>query len=315
MTGLPVCRAAELAAVPEDRHWLIEGLWADQAVGIVGGEPKVGKSFLALDLAVAVASGAPCLRRFVVARTGPVLLFAAEDALPLVRRRLEGIAAAAQVSFAALEVYVVTAPTLRLDLPTDRSSLRESVAALRPRLLVLDPFARLHRVDENAAAEVAPMLTYLRGLQRRFHTAVVLVHHSRKGAAHTRAGQALRGSSEIHAWGDSNLYLRRSKNTLELSIEHRAAACPEDIPLELREGPESLALHIVGHGEAAASATPPDPLHRLLQVLATTSAPLSRAELRRACGIRNATVSDLLATLTHAGRITKSDRGYQLAPS
>ena len=314
MTGLPLCRAAELAAVPEDRRWLIEGLWAEQAVGIVGGEPKVGKSFLALDLAVAVASGAPCLRRFVVARTGPVLLFAAEDALPLVRRRLEGIAAAAQVSFAALEVYVITAPTLRLDLASDRSSLRESVAALRPRLLVLDPFARLHRVDENAAAEVAPMLTYLRGLQRRFHTAVVLVHHARKGAAHTRAGQALRGSSEIHAWGDSNLYLRRSKDTLELSIEHRAASSPEDLQIELREGPESLALHIAEDG-AAAPATPPAPLDRLLQVLATSSGPLARAELRRACGIRNATVSNLLATLTRAGRITKSDRGYQLVPS
>jgi hypothetical protein len=37
-----------------------------QAVGIVGGEPKCCKSFLALDLAVAVASGTACLRRFPV---------------------------------------------------------------------------------------------------------------------------------------------------------------------------------------------------------------------------------------------------------
>jgi hypothetical protein len=36
MSPLAVCRAQALAVWPEERHWLIEGLWADQAVGIVG---------------------------------------------------------------------------------------------------------------------------------------------------------------------------------------------------------------------------------------------------------------------------------------
>ena len=82
MSPLTVCRAQELAVCPETHRWLIEGLWADQAVGIIGGEPKCGKSLLALDLAVAVASGAPCLRRFQPAQTGRVLLFAAEVRIP-----------------------------------------------------------------------------------------------------------------------------------------------------------------------------------------------------------------------------------------
>ena len=66
-------------------------LWSADAVGIVGGEPKCCKSFLALDLAVAVASGTPCLRRFSVPQPGRVLLYAAEDALHIVRSRLEEI--------------------------------------------------------------------------------------------------------------------------------------------------------------------------------------------------------------------------------
>ena len=85
MTPLPVRRAHELDVQPREHRWLIEDLWATEAVGIVGGEPKCCKSFLALDVAVAVASGAPCLRRFRPARTGRVLLFAAEDALHVVR--------------------------------------------------------------------------------------------------------------------------------------------------------------------------------------------------------------------------------------
>jgi len=37
---LPVTRAADLDPHPPEQRWLIEDLWADEAVGIVGGEPK-----------------------------------------------------------------------------------------------------------------------------------------------------------------------------------------------------------------------------------------------------------------------------------
>src|SRR5436853_5749023 len=151
---LRVTRACNLADRPECERWLVEGLWSEQAVGIVGGEPKCCKSFLALDLAV--AAGVPCLRRFAVPRAGRVLLFAAEDALHIVRRRLEGISAAAGVALANLDIQVITAPTVRLDLDADRCDLAETVARLQPRLLILDPFVRLHRFVENTSCEVAP---------------------------------------------------------------------------------------------------------------------------------------------------------------
>jgi RecA-family ATPase len=166
MNLLPVEPAWRLADRAEDQRWLVTGLWSEQAVGIIGGEPKCCRSFLALDLAVAVAAGVPCLRRFAAPRAGRVLLYAAEDALHIVRRRLDGICAAARLGLADLDVPVITAPAVRLDLEADRRSLDATVAEWRPRLLVLDPFVRLHRIDENASGEVAPLLAYLRELQR-----------------------------------------------------------------------------------------------------------------------------------------------------
>jgi len=228
MDALPCQLASRLALEPRKERWLVEGFWSERAVGIVGGEPKSCKSFLALDLAVSVASGTPFLRRFPVHGKGRVLLFCAEDSLHVVRARLEGIALAAGVDFAALEVFVITCPSLRLDLKEDRERLGATVEALRPRLLVLDPFVRLHRIDENVAAEVAPLLEGLRALERRFEVAIALVHHAKKGAGGARGGQALRGSSELHAWGDSNLYLRKKERGLYLAVEHRAAASPRE---------------------------------------------------------------------------------------
>lgn len=313
MNPLNVCVARDLPRQAEEARWLVEGLWGNEAVGIVGGEPKCCKSFLALDMAVSVASGAPCLGRFQVARTGRVLLFAAEDSTHIVRERLEAIALRRGVNFSSLDIQVITTPVVRLDREPDRHALQETVNRWRPRLLVLDPFVRLHRIDENAAAEVAPLLAYLRELQRSFQTAVLLVHHARKGAAHARAGQALRGSSELHAWGDSNLYMRRRAEALELTVEHRASASCSPLPLALVVKELSVALEVSESqpvdAQPSASA---DPEHRVQQVLAAASGAVALGELRRACQIRTTTLCSTLAAMTRQGRVIKTGNGYQL---
>lgn len=317
MNPFPVQRAAQLSSAPLQTPWLIQDLWSDEAVGILGGEPKCCKSFLALDLALAVASGAPCLRQFPVRRTGPVLFFPAEDSLSIVRRRLDGIAAAAGVSLGPLPLHVITAPCLRLDAATDRQRLSLTVQTLRPLLLVLDPFIRLHHCDENEASQIAPLLGYLRQLQRQFHLAVLLVHHAKKDAGSLRPGQALRGSSELHGWGDSNLYLRRQREQLTLTVEHRAAASLEPIPVQLTADPAALALTVT-HPATPLDPNPSNvigPRQRVLEVLADADQPLSVQQVRRRCRLRAATVCEALQELCAQGQLQRDKRGYRSVPT
>jgi len=309
--SLPVLPAGKLPAHAPEQRWLIEQLWGTEAVGIIGGEPKCGKSFLALDLAVSVASGTACLGRFHTARAARVLLYAAEDPLHVVRERLEGITAARAVDLRTLALYVITAPRLRLDESTHCQQLCETVEKITPALLVLDPFVRLHAIDENAAGEVAPLLAFLRQLQRKHHLAVALVHHARKDAGRSRPGQALRGSSEFHAWGDSNLYLRRRDQSLRLSVEHRAARSPDDLTLELATDP--LALRIT---DSSPDAEPPhsiSPAQRIEEALVAATAPLTIRELRAVCRIRSETLCATLDALVAEGRVIRSIGGYSLA--
>jgi hypothetical protein len=308
---LPFVCAAKLPAQLPQQRWLIEQLWSAEAVGIIGGEPKCGKSFLALDLAVSVASGTSCLGRFPAAGPARVLLFAAEDPLHVVRERLEGITAARAVEFGHLPLYVITAASLRLDHPDHCDRLAATIEKVNPALLVLDPFVRLHAVDENAAGEVAPLLAFLRQMQRKHHLAVALVHHARKDAARSRPGQALRGSSEFHAWGDSNLYLRRRDRLLRLTVEHRAAQSPDDLTLELATNP--LALHVVDSPPPADSPTKSSAAQRIEQALSGATAPLGVRELRTACRIRSETLCAALDLLLAQGRVIKSTDGYTLA--
>ena len=314
MKGFPTRAPAELEERPRARRWMVEALWSEQGVGIVGGEPKCGKSFLALDLAVAVAAGVPCLRHFHAARRGAVLLFAAEDAGHIVRARLQGIAKAAGTAFDSLDIAVIDVPTLRLDHRADRQRLVETVERVSPRLVILDPLVRLHGVDENTAADVAPILGFLRDIQRRFATAVLLVHHARKSGG-SRPGQALRGSSELHAWGDSNLYLRRRDRQILMTVEHRDAPGLDDLEIELADDGGRPALRLREKTPEDDAPEPQPAARRILDILAEAETPLAQARIRKRAALRNATVTDALHQLVREGRVERLASGrYRTAP-
>jgi hypothetical protein len=299
-----VVRAVDLATAAPDQRWLVESLWADQGVGFIGGTPKSLKSWIGLDLAVAVASATPCLGHFHVRTAGPALVYLAEDRLEIVRDRLAALAAARSLLFAALDVLVITAPALRLDLPDHCARLEATLAHHRPRLLLLDPFVRLHRADENSAQEVAALLATLRALQRRFHLAIAVVHHTRKHAAAHQRGQALRGSGDFHAWADSALYLTHEKQGLCLAIEQRAAPAPDPVFVSLADHPPHPVL------TAAAETSKPSLKERLLDLLRCSPEPLNRTELRRRLAVQNERLGAALAALEAQGRIQRSPRGW-----
>jgi hypothetical protein len=305
-TTLTVVRAANVAA-PEQAApaWLVEHLWGHGAVGVIGGAPKSCKSWLALELAVAVASGRPCLGRFAVPATGPVLLYAAEDAPLQVRQRVEQLCDARGAVFDSLALDLIVEPTLRIDRAPDIERLRATLARHQPRLLILDPYVRLQRADENNATEVAAILATLRDLSRAFAVALLLVHHARKSSS-DHAGQALRGSSDFHAWGDSNLYLRRRAQELLLTVEHRAAAAPRPLTLVLADQPLHLEIRDVD-SHAAGS---PSLEQRLIAAVTEGSHRLD--DLRAAVGARKQSVADTLRTLEATGRVVRQPDGWHL---
>jgi hypothetical protein len=246
-------------------------------------------------------------------------LYAAEDPLELVRDRLVGICHACGQQLSELEIFVITAPRLHLDDDEDRMGLSDTVEELRPKLLVLDPFVRLHSGDENVVSEVAPMLDFLRGLQRRFACSVLLVHHARKAAGPLRGGQAFRGSSEFFAWTDSSLYLRRKDDRLLLTIEHRAAPSVNDIPIELSVDGDAVTLKVADGGDdpgAESRRAVVEPLgERILAVLAESDGPHTARELRDAVRVRTSRLHAALNELVAAGRVRRDGPRYHLPPS
>lgn len=306
-----VVRASEIRAEPVSESWLIEDLWTASSVGWVAGPPKSFKSWTALEIAVSVASGSPCLGRFRVHDRGKVLLYLAEDSLAAVRERIDALAAAHGLEIENLDIDVITTSSMRLDLGRDQVRLQKTVRALSPRLLILDPLVRIHGADENSSAEISRLLGYLRGLQREFGVSILVVHHVRKSSAPQQAaGQGLRGSGDLHAWSDAALYLRRKGEDVVVTVEHRSAKAPSRFALRLVTANRPPRLEIVDTqiaGVAAAESVE----ERVLEVL-ERSPPLTRSALRQKVGVRNERLGEALEHLTETGSITRGAEGWQL---
>jgi hypothetical protein len=318
--ALPVIQASALEAASHRHSWLIEGLWTSQAVGILGGQPKCGKTWLALDMTVSVASGSPCLGAFPVHSRGPVLLYAAEDSGAALRARLETLARNRGLDFDRLDVRVITADSLRLDLPVDQSRLEDTIMLHRPVLLVLDPLVRVHMIDENVSAQMAALLGYFRTLQRKTGVAVALVHHARKAnvSPGAGAGYSLRGSSDLYAWLDSFLYLRKNRDQLTLSAEHRAAPSFGPLTLELAgsSSPDAgtyLKVVPAPHGDRSTAANPLP--SRILQLLSDSPEPLTVETLRSKLQVRNQRVVEALRQLSSQGKVERLPQGYTIKRS
>ncbi len=294
---------------PEER-WLVESLWGRRAAGILGGCPKSLKTWLGLDLALSVASGTPALDHFAVEAPGTALVYLAEDELSEVRARLESLCRHRQLDIHTLDLAVITEPTLRLDTPIDQERLRATVRRFRPRLLLLDPLIRLHSGDENSSQDIARLLSYFRELQRTFDLALILVHHTSK-RSRSQPGQALRGSSDLHAFGSSNAYLaRKGEHQVTLTLEHRAARTPPPVTFELVSSGDGLeTTHLALCREAPQEEKKPS-LGELVLDLLQAEGPLARRDMRAQLRVNNERLGDALSALEKTGEIRRSPHGW-----
>jgi len=309
---LPVRHVASIEPRPKDALWLVESLWSASGVGIVSGHPKALKTWFATELALAVASGKDALGHFPVRLKGTALVYAAEDDLPAMRTRFEAVADARGVALKETPIYLIDMPALHLDDHDQLERLQRTVAALRPRLLVLDPFIRVANIDENSAQEVSAVLGSLRALQREHDVAVLLVHHMRKSPS-AHLGQQVRGSSDFAAWTDSAVYLvRQGPDDLVLSVEHRSAPAPSPLRIRLEtDGPPHLVVEPAAPPTAIAASHPGSLRDAVLARL--RGPPRSTAELRDLLKVRKATLLETLHELRSDHLVERDDRGWTLA--
>lgn len=305
-----------VGTISRDGGWLVEGLVPEVSWGILAAEAKVGKTWLATDLAVSVATGTPFLGRKV--KQSSVVYVHAEDRRDKWLERVEGLLKARGLERSEEVPLFGVSDEMQLDKPEDMTKLEETVEKHNAGLLVLDPMAFLHGLDENSAGFMLPVYRGLSRIAKQRHAMVFVVQHMSKPRWDGGGRQAhrIRGTTAAHAWADLLMYLElRRGGYKRLSVESRSFA-PEGFPalLALENKSNAKALfyqHVFVEapvGEEPAKAQKADYVARVKTALHTIG-PKKRTDLAVLMGGTKQKVLTAVKELEEAGVVRERPDG------
>ena len=279
--------------------YVVEGLT------LLTGKPKLGKSWLALDWALAVAYGG-IASGSIECPEGDVLYAALEDNPRRLHRRMQQL------------LPDGTWPD-RLELMTslrrlDAGGLDDlrtwADAAENPRLIVVDTFACVRppraRNDGAYDADYAS-LSPLQVMAGERSLAVVVVHHVRKLEAEDPL-DTVSGTTGLTGAADTVLVLNRDSQGVTLYGRGRDI---EDIETAMQFDSTTGRWSILG---AASMVRKSDERKKIIDALAEATEPLGPSEIAAATGMANNNVRFLLTKMVASGEVERVGRAQYALP-
>lgn len=196
-------RVDEIEPFDPTDFWLIEDLWENNSVGVIGAPSKSFKSTLTLNLACAVATGKPFDGREV--KQGAVLIIQGENNLSMEQHKIYSITGETE-----LPIYFVD-DNITMD---HIYKLKDSIIKLGVKLLIIDPMYLLFGSgDINKHKDIVLRLEMLSNLSKKTNCSIMLVHHSRKLERGAKIQTSdMYGSAFIEGWYESMILLQRQSN-------------------------------------------------------------------------------------------------------
>lgn len=234
-------------------RWLVRDVLPQAELAVLYGASGSGKSFVALDLAAAIARGEPW-RGLRVAR-GPVLYVVGEGVAGF-RQRAIAYCREHGIDPDALDLHIASAVPSLVSAEQVQEAARV-FAPLKPVLIVIDTLARaLQGADENSGEDMGKAIAHCAGIHAATGSLVLLVHHSGKDES-----RGARGWSGLRAAADAELEVTRLGDTRTLAVtkqkdgndEARFAFRLRPVPLGQDEEGEDVTSAVVEHVDAPAA--------------------------------------------------------------
>lgn len=232
--------AAELMTTEfEAPRWAVPGV-LPEGLTLLAGPPKIGKSWLSLGLAVAVASGGKALGKLDV-QDGDVLYLALEDTPRRLKNRLG-------------TVLADSPPPDRLTFWTECPRFPEGAKQIQT-WLVAHPNSRLVIIDVLARVKGSPSpgspqyevdyraMQPAKHLADRHQVAVILVHHVRKAASDDFLDE-VSGTNALAGAADNIMVLKRTRGSADGALRLTGRDV-EEIDYALKFDPEHGLWHLL----------------------------------------------------------------------
>jgi len=173
---------------------------------ILTGDSGVGKSLLALEIAVLLSHGLP-LWDMKVSKPYRVIIFQAENPMHSLKFRLNRITEGHGLS--ACPDIIITDPRLQVVLPNEKDArkLADLIERAQAEVAILDPLSSYHQANENDNIAIRRVLDSLTAISRQTGCAWIVLHHHGKPNKDKKAAWEFRGASAIRDWADTMVAL------------------------------------------------------------------------------------------------------------
>ena len=274
-----------------------------EGLSIIAGRPKVGKSWLALDVCIAVAAGRFCLGERKPAQ-GDVLYCAMEDNPRRLQRRIDKLLSPVSTSWP--ERLTLATSWRRLD-QGGVDDIRQWISSVdEPKLVVLDTLAGVRPIKtNNGYTEDYELLAALHRLANEKGIGIPVLHHTRKMEADDPL-DTVSGTLGLAGCADTVLVLSRSSQGTTLYVRGRDI---EEAEHAITFDKHSCRWTILGNASD---------VHRsnerglILVALEEASELLTPQDIVASTGMARNNVDQLLFKMTQDGEVTKIGRGkYQ----
>src|SRR5262249_42124422 len=196
--------AGDDTTLPPPRRWLTAGQFCRTFLSGLVAPGATGKTALRILQALALPTGKPLAGQHIYRRCR-VLIVCSEDDAEELRRRVLAALLHYKISLADVKGWLFLACPKGLKLMEMRDgeraigmlepALRRVIERRRPDLVILDPFVKLHALEENDNAAMDAVADLLTQLGREYDIAMDSPAHTRKGMVAAGDADARRGAS------------------------------------------------------------------------------------------------------------------------
>jgi AAA domain len=191
--------------------WLIDGIIEDNVLGVLYGGSGDGKSFVALDYALSIASDVKWQGRGV---TGGQVVYVVAEGGRGIKKRVDAWIIANRVS-APTDMFLILDAVQFTD-PAHVDALLSQIQerAIAPRLIIIDTLARCFNGDENSSKEMGEFIAACSQVKQRTGATVLAIHHTGKV---TTKGE--RGSSALRAAADVMIRVSKDHSIVKIDVD------------------------------------------------------------------------------------------------
>jgi len=225
------------------------GLLPKASILVIGGQSKIGKSCLALHLAICLGAGKPFLLQFPIPDPVRVLFMQAEISERSLQDRVRKMFDTGLEPMPGNLIFC-NEKGVKLDNRRHLDQVSFLIDHYRPEILMIDPLYKYHSRNEDKSSDMRSLFDNIDSLITKHGISVIICHHTVKPTeGSTREGaMSLRGSGTIFDYGDSYITLSRlsgkkSRLYMRAIFELRNEQDPD--PLHLYRNPDTLLYEII----------------------------------------------------------------------